>query len=168
MKISPSLHGLLAAVLTLVGLAIASCGGAGKELPEAPLTREELAARAVDKVEAAGLNVFRVRYNPPACPCPPFELEVADRWVRIFLRDDDPDAGVAESLVRAAKEAEADAGAAVFYAVGSPDPDRFRPCSTGFPVMEFTIESFSEDPPVEPQEPGEDHNSATPAPPQAP
>jgi len=146
----------------VVSLLTISCGGASKDVPEAPLSREDLVARAVDKVEAAGQTVFRIRYNPPACPCSAFEVEVADRWVRVFLQDDDPDAGVAEALERAAKESGSGAGAPVFYALGSPDADRFRPCSTGFPVMEFTIEGFSDKAPEEAIKPGEEARELAP------
>jgi hypothetical protein len=155
------------ALAVLLAMLAVSCGGAGKK-QESPLSREQLAARAVDQAETSGQTVFPIRYNPPACPCPPFEVEVAERWVRVFLQDDDPEAGVAQALERAARQAESASLLPLFYALGTPEPDRFKPCSTGFPVMEFSIESFSDRPPVEPAVPGDEEGSATPAAPPAP
>ncbi len=65
---------------------------------------------------------YEARYNPTPCPCPPFELRVDDRWVRVVL---------------------------VFSDEDSPEYDRIQQTVTGFPVMEFEFNAYSREKPVE-------------------
>ncbi len=49
-------------------------------------------------------DCLTIRYNPPPCACPAFEILEGERWVRVILRDDS-DSGLLTQITRRGKEA---------------------------------------------------------------
>ena len=104
-------------------------------------------------VEAAKIfgpqSFYEARYNPTPCPCPPFELRVDDRWVRVVLVFSDEDSPVVNKLIEDAQKLANDGTAPSFYFVGALEYDRIQQTVTGFPVMEFEFNAYSREKPVE-------------------
>jgi hypothetical protein len=97
--------------------------------------REEIMVEAANEL---GDEPFWVaRYNPPSCPCPPFELRVGSAWVRIVLVQSEEDEAKIKELIRHAKRELSRGETGLYYFEGSLDPDGIQRTATGFPVMEF-------------------------------
>ncbi len=138
-------HPLLCHRLTRLGLiALAACllgCAAGPPQLERVEGRE---AQMVAAAEAsAKVKSFQARYNPPACPCPGFEANMAGVWVRIELVGPNRDGGMIRKLEKAALETALLDPPRIFYLTGEPDPNSVFACATGFPVMVFQLKRFS-------------------------
>ena len=130
--------------ITLAVISMAACARAPVE-PTEPPTREELQNQAVE--ESPTKHVYRARYNPPLCPCPAFEVAVGDRWVRVALVDQDEDRPLRGDLSAFAEE-QGSVEQQALYLIGTLEPDRIQNSATGFPVMEFVLEGFTDSFPV--------------------
>jgi len=99
-------------LLLLLGvMAAGSCGQ-----PDARQLRMEELVRHVKEVAAPEMAV-RLRYNPAECECPPFELALKDRWIRVDVvyssdpvRPLDTFSGQCEENMRNGKAGEYDLG----------------------------------------------------------
>ncbi len=136
------------ALTFVVIVALAACATT-TTLPEEPPNREELIVEAIGAAERT--EYFEARYNPPDCPCPPFEVRFADRWVRVALEDADEDDRVSARMLREATEDHQAGARAPYFVTGVPDDDRIQHCSTGFPVVVFQLEAFSREVPAAPE-----------------
>lgn len=125
------------------------------QVPVEPPTREEVLLRAVDEEEAK--HIYKARYNPPLCPCPAFEVDVGGNWMRVALVAQDEDLPILQDLSRFVED-RADTGEETLYLIGALESDRVQYSATGFPVMEFVLEGFTDkfpEPPMEGNEKGE-------------
>ncbi len=131
--------------LTLVLILGGACSSA-RLVSQRPPTRLELIEAAV--AAERGRHIFLARYNPPLCPCPPFELRFDGRWIRVALVERDPEAPVVPAVRGAAQRASGSEGGPPLYVIGTPDTATVTRCATGFPVIEFRIEGFTNQPPA--------------------
>lgn len=77
----------------LIVLLIGCAGAPAAKAPVAPLPTEELP-------EGPTL----VRHNPARCPCPAWEVRVADRWERMHVEDTSPEGLYVQALAKAARK----------------------------------------------------------------
>ena len=71
---------------------------------EAPPLSYEDELRQAAKVMATQTHLV-VRYNPVKCSCPPFELQIGSRWVRVaFEKSKVPNSAASKLNIKAAKE----------------------------------------------------------------
>lgn len=83
---------LLMCIAMALVVATTACGGKTVLQPDdsepqesvSPVDRLEEDLKLADSA-ARFPNWFVVRYNPPGCDCPPLELKLEDRWVRIHV-----------------------------------------------------------------------------------
>jgi hypothetical protein len=140
-------------VFILAAFLLSACGGAHKikaqktNIWEGTTDREERIINAAN--EFGGLPYFEARYNPAPCPCPPFELRLGPRWVRVVLVYSEEEGALVEELIGDAKRAANKGESHVYFLHGSLEPDRIQRTVTGFPVMEFDFTNFSLERPVE-------------------
>ena len=118
-----------------------SCARPATQKERAPI-REEIIVEAIEN--SGGKHLYPVRYNPPLCPCPEFEVQVDRLWVRILLVDYDEDQPVSRQLRRFVQENPSGDEAKPLFLIGSLDPDRIEYTATGFPVVEFVVEGFTD------------------------
>jgi hypothetical protein len=95
--------------------------------------------RQAAKVTAAQTHLV-LRYNPVACACPPFELQVGSRWVRVALE------GVKEVESAAGKlaaKAAADnkRGSISHYKIKGELDDKLRRCAGRAIYMLLAVDS---------------------------
>ena len=114
---------------------------------EEPPTREEILVSEVE--EAVTKHVYHARHNPALCPCPDFEVEAGENWVRVVLVERDADNPLEPDLNRFVEE-RAGFGKQDLYLIGTLDPDRIQYSPTGYPLMEFVLEGFTDAYPVSP------------------
>lgn len=125
--------------------------------PTAPPTREELQTLAVD--ESSNKHVYRARHNPPLCPCPPFEVFVGARWIRVVLVEQDEDRPRIGDLNLFASEP-GESSEEELFLIGTLEPDRIQYSATGFPLTEFVLEGFTNSDPGGLPESGESAKKA--------
>ena len=91
-------RGLRHAVPVILALAaVATIGCATTPTSPRDYARDRLET-VVDQHKAG--TSFRVRLNPAACDCPPFELRLGEVWYRAFLEPPDDDGPVGALRVR--------------------------------------------------------------------
>ena len=73
-------RGLPSACACAVAFALVACGGAEVAKSRSPNPVRSKLERSLASLDAK--QPVRLRYNPGACDCPPFEAEIAGAWVR--------------------------------------------------------------------------------------
>ncbi len=117
---------------TLLTLSV-GCATAGMDGPPVPTPVE--AGSLEDQIEAAARAASEgptqtVRYNPVKCTCPPFEVQLGLRWVRVELESADDPESLASRLTLRAKE-ELDNDPPPVYVVTGDLTTSARRCGSG-------------------------------------
>tara|TARA_B100000029_G_C17588904_1_gene961940 strand:- start:286 stop:753 length:468 start_codon:yes stop_codon:yes gene_type:complete len=128
----------LGAILIIALLNSCSAGQVAIEKEEGREAQMIAAAEASSKIKT-----FPARYNPPACPCPGFEVNMSGLWVRVELVGPSREGDLVRKLEKAAQETAQLDPPRIFYLTGEPDPNSVFACATGFPVMVFQLKQFS-------------------------
>jgi len=76
-------------VTSLIALAVLAASVAG--CASAPQSAADLASDRMETLadQFKDVGEFRVRWNPPPCDCPPYEVLLGDGWHRAFLEPTD-------------------------------------------------------------------------------
>lgn len=94
---------LLLALSTLLVLNACATYSTPQNKDAPPLSYEDELRQAA-KVMATQAHLV-VRYNPVKCSCPPFELQIGSRWVRVaFEKSKVPDSAAEKLNTKAAQE----------------------------------------------------------------
>jgi len=135
----------LLATLVASGLFVALCSGCGgsTSTARAPQTvRERIAAQVAAQPRHVPLEL---RYNPPRCACPAWEVQLDGRWYRA-LHEGSKAAKAAFEVIELAVRAEAAAGGLPrVYVKGTLD-DAPRRCESGAYVLVVNVERAARTP----------------------
>jgi hypothetical protein len=109
---------------------------------EAPPLSYEDELRQAAKVMATQAHLV-VRYNPVKCSCPPFEIQIGSRWVRVaFEKSKVPNSAAAKLNTKAAKETKQ--GAIEHYKVKGELDDSINRCAGRSVYLSVAISEPSE------------------------
>lgn len=87
----------------LVLLLLTACSAAPVEGPSPPTLAGQEANLSTAAQVAAGRGQLVIRFNPVRCSCPPFEIQLGARWVRVRLEQMDAEGSPASLLAARAK-----------------------------------------------------------------
>ena len=123
----------------LIALMLLGCASApAKKKPPQDMTYKEAIRRAVAITAAQSQMV--VRYNPVRCSCPPFEVQVGSRWVRLALDDVEVAESTAAQLNTRAR-GDADAKAVNHYRVTGDLDTSLSRCAQGTLYLTLSVDS---------------------------
>ena len=98
--------------------------------------------RVIQEVEAAldaQEGAVVLRYNPPSCKCPAFEVNAAGRWIRAEVRSDGDEQPLDALLAKAVEDRGA-GKVATYHVTVSLDSARPDFCFNGTPYVELRLE----------------------------
>ncbi len=148
------------AALLVAGALGLGCGAGAAETIAAPDEAFRWAAQVRERVAAAGEQpCYAVRYNPVACDCTPYEIELGGHWHRVAFVGVGPEDEVLRALDTAVAEAEGRGAAATWQLQGSLD-DALTTCARGAIVVGLSPSAFGA-PEPEPPDEDEDEDEAT-------
>lgn len=123
--------------MSAVVLILPACATVAPTARDAPRTAESYEAEVINAAEVAAAEPeVVVRYNPVRCSCPPFEVQLGARWVRVKLAQMSEPGSLAASLLKNAQRA-LDAGKIQHFPLrGQLGTSTYR-CSQGAVYLEF-------------------------------
>jgi hypothetical protein len=134
------------AIGCFLAIFVGACSSAQQGIPKPKPLEEKFETReqALEVLvkDFAEESVFEVRYNPPLCPCPAYEILVKGVWVRIVLVYSEEEDEVVRAMEKHAKKTAKSLESKTFYLLGSLGAIHFQRTITGFPVLEFELSSY--------------------------
>jgi hypothetical protein len=131
-------------VAILVG-ALSGCGGASSAIsqksPSRPIDRVSLIKLIKEFSEQ---TLFVVRYNPPKCDCPPFEIQLKNEWHRVVMDDANPETPEVDNLTQLAEDDLKQDILRHYHVQGSLE-DELHPCAVGHLHVMFRLNMFSKE-----------------------
>lgn len=105
-----------------------------------PDARKELLASTSQRLQDSLADApASLRYNPVDCDCPPFEVRIGERWVRVLpTANEDPESAIAELLVRARADWQ-DGNIETYEIPLELDSSSARFCGNGTPYFEVEL-----------------------------
>ena len=120
-----------------LSLLVMACATVAPPPPDAPRTAESYEAEVINAAEVAAAEPeIVVRYNPVRCSCPPFEVQLGARWVRVKLAQMSEPASLAATLLKKAKQARQARQIPHYPVRGQLGTSTYR-CSQGAVYLEF-------------------------------
>ena len=129
-------------LLSLI-MALAACSHTTATAPKTVANSLEDAIQK-DLARAGDQPKHVLRHNPVLCRCPPFELELGARWVRVALTEIDVPDSPAFKLHATALE-DTKKQRLVTYPVHGSLLSTIQRCGQGAPYLTFTIEPIEEE-----------------------
>lgn len=126
-------------VPALVAVLAGACASAPPPAPDPALHWADLVGARV--VAAQVRDSHPVRYNPAACDCPPYELQLDGSWHRVAFAGVGPD----DPAVIALDEARRDAPGAVWQVQGALQT-ALATCARGAIVVTMALSAFGPPP----------------------
>jgi hypothetical protein len=121
------------------------CGGSSPAISQkSPVRPIERTALLKFAKEFGDEKHFIIRYNPPKCDCPPFEIELKSEWHRVVMEDANPETGELEKLTQVAEDDMKQDILSHYHVQGSLE-DELHPCAIGHLHLMFRLEKFSKD-----------------------
>jgi len=128
--------------LLLVLAALAGCGTGPARVDPAADPAHAWALEVHARIAAVrNQPSFTLRYNPAACDCPPFEIQLEGVWHRVVFAGSSPDDEAIQALDTAVKDARSRRVNATWQVQGSLD-DTLATCARGALVVALTPTAF--------------------------
>lgn len=138
-----------AAAFALAAVLAAGLGCASAPAPTGPPIMSYLERVKARVLVARASPTQRIRFNPVACDCPPYELELDGVWQRAAFANTDLQAPAVLSLEEAALDSQKRGTLPVWTVAGTLE-DTYQTCARGALVVGFTLEVFEPPPPETP------------------